>query len=77
MAGLTYPYDWGFIPSTKAEDGDPLDALVLVSDPTRLDAVVQSSDRVFLIAKYLLALIAPGRLKMQIERRGAREYLQT
>jgi len=32
-AGMTFPYDFGFIPSTKAEDGDPTDVLVLMDEP--------------------------------------------
>lgn len=29
-----YPADYGFVPDTLAEDGDPLDALALVTEPT-------------------------------------------
>src|SRR6202166_3023401 len=32
-AGMTFPYDFGFIPSTLAEDGDPTDVLVLMDEP--------------------------------------------
>jgi len=32
-AGMAFPYDFGFIPSTTAEDGDPVDVLVLMDEP--------------------------------------------
>ena len=31
-AGMTFPYDFGFVPSTKADDGDPVDVLVLMDE---------------------------------------------
>jgi inorganic pyrophosphatase len=30
---MTFPYDFGFVPSTEADDGDPVDVLVLMDEP--------------------------------------------
>jgi inorganic pyrophosphatase len=34
FTAMTYPADYGFVPDTLAEDGDPLDVLVLLDEPT-------------------------------------------
>ena len=32
--GMVFPFEFGFIPSTRGEDGDPVDILVLMDAPT-------------------------------------------
>jgi inorganic pyrophosphatase len=40
--GMLFPYDFGFIPSTKAEDGDPIDVLVLLDAPVIAGCVIEA-----------------------------------
>lgn len=49
-AGAVFPFDFGFIPSTLGEDGDPLDVLLLMDEsafagclvPARLIGVIEA-----------------------------------
>ena len=51
--GSSFPYDFGFIPSTVGDDGDPLDVLVLMDTPVpvgclltiRLIGVIEAKQR--------------------------------
>ena len=39
--GMTFPLDFGFVPSTLADDGDPEDIMVLVDEPNPVGAMVE------------------------------------
>jgi inorganic pyrophosphatase len=41
-AGLSFPYDFGFLPGTKAADGDPLDVLLLMDEPAFTGCLVRA-----------------------------------
>ena len=38
--GSYFPFDFGFVPSTQAEDGDPIDVLLIVDEPAFPGCVV-------------------------------------
>jgi inorganic pyrophosphatase len=40
-AGSSFPYDFGYIPGTKAGDGDPLDVLVLMDQPAFTGCLIE------------------------------------
>jgi inorganic pyrophosphatase len=41
-AGMTFPYDFGFLPQTLAPDGDPIDVLLLMDEPAYPGCLVPS-----------------------------------
>jgi inorganic pyrophosphatase len=41
-AGMVFPYDFGFLPRTLAEDGDPIDVLLLMDEPAFPGVLVPS-----------------------------------
>lgn len=70
-AGMTFPYEFGFIPQTKAGDGDPIDVLLLMDEPAypgiavqaRLIGVIEGSRS---MARSEFAMIAFSRSRMRI-----------
>jgi inorganic pyrophosphatase len=41
-ASVRYPFDYGFVPNTLAADGSPLDALVIMAEPTFAGCLIKA-----------------------------------
>src|ERR1700704_1790975 len=39
--GMMFPFDFGFVPSTLGEDGDPLDIMVLMDAPAHVGCLIE------------------------------------
>ena len=40
--GMSFPFDFGFVPGTRSEDGDPVDVLLLMDQPAYPGVVVEA-----------------------------------
>jgi inorganic pyrophosphatase len=40
-SGMTFPFNFGFVPSTLAEDGDPLDIMLLNDEPLQTGTLIK------------------------------------
>lgn len=78
-AGASFPFDFGFIPSTMGEDGDPLDILILMDEaaftgclvPSRLIGVIEARqterDGASMRNDRLIAVAAHSRLQEDVQ----------
>ena len=41
-SSLKYPFDYGFIPNTLADDGDPVDVVLIIKQPTFTGCLVRT-----------------------------------
>ena len=41
-SSVRYPFDYGFVPNTLAEDGAPLDAMVIMDEPTFAGCLIKA-----------------------------------
>ncbi|MGB5136300.1 MAG: inorganic diphosphatase [Prochlorococcaceae cyanobacterium] len=41
-SSVRYPFDYGFVPNTLAEDGSPLDAMVIMEEPTFAGCLIRA-----------------------------------
>ena len=41
-ASIRYPFDYGFVPNTRADDGSPLDAMVIMAEPTFAGCLIRA-----------------------------------
>ena len=40
--GQSFPFDYGFVPSTKGGEGDPLDVMIIAAEPTFVGCLVHA-----------------------------------